>query len=208
MLNRLTAVILLCTGFALAACEPGNAPPTLPPGGTPATIPTQLPAATVGPLVQADLSALGLTLLTPSTWKPPAVLNGNILIVSPTGSTDTSAVADPFLMIGDAQKVASSKLNFAFRPDISDPLQQLDLLMAAINLDAPSFTAAAAYYGARYPGAITYGFARDNEMNVILLNLGNNRWLYVGTQAPERYFAYYNDAVFKPAINSITLKTS
>lgn len=202
--KRLTGIMLVCFTLVLAGC--GSSPSVTPTAVSTPKV-TQIPDATVGPLAQTDIPSLGLTMLTPSTWKAPVALNDTTYVISPNGSTDTSATAGPFILIGDAEKIARSRLNFSFRRDVSDPRQQLDALMAAINFDAPSFTAAAAYYGAKYPGAVSVGFARDNELNIILLDTGDSHWLYIGTQAPERYFAYYNDSVFKPAIASITPKT-
>src|SRR5690349_3841680 len=125
---RLTAVVFLSAAVILAACEPVPAPPTLPPNGTPATIATKLPDATVGPLNQTEIPSLGLTMLTPSTWKAPVSLNETTLIISPAGSTDTSASAGPFMLIGDAQKIVRSRLNFSFDPAVTDPRKQLDAL--------------------------------------------------------------------------------
>ncbi len=169
--------------------------------------PTILPESTVGPLASATLPEAGVTMLTPSTWQAPVKLSAEADVVSLTGSTDTTYSAGAFMLVGDARKLAQSKLTFEFRDDISDPVQQLDLLLAAINIDAPNWTTAQAYTGAKYPAAVSIGFARDNQLSIVLINAGNNRWIYVGTQAPERNYTYYNSAIFNPAIDSITLVT-
>ena len=147
-------------------------------------------------------------MLVPTNWKAPIVFDDKArLILSPDGSTDTSPTAGPFLyVIPDTTKYITSHLSYTFRPDISDPAQQLDLLMQAINIDAPAFDPTESYIGAQYPAAIKRGYARDNEMTFVLMNAGNGHWIYVGAQAPERLFKYYDDAIFKPATNSITLK--
>lgn len=163
---------------------------------------------TVGPLAKVSIDALGLTMLAPTNWKAPVLLDDKArLILSPDGSTDTSATAGPFLyIIPDTTKYIASHLSYTFRPDISDPTQQLDLLMQAINIDAPAFDPTESYIGSQYPAAIKRGYARDNEMTFVLMDAGNNHWIYVGAQAPERLFKYYDDAVFGPVTNSITLK--
>ena len=63
-----------------------------------------------------------------------------------------------------------------------------------------------AYTGAKYPAAFVQFFQRGNKQTIVLLNAGNDRWIYVGAQSKESYFRYYEDAVFKPATDSIVLK--
>ena len=203
--NRLGFALLLLGVTVLTACEPMPVPPTLAPAL--ALRATVVPAATVGPLASAAIPEAGVTLMTPTSWKPPVAISDAAAVISPTGSTDTTYSAGVFMLVGDAHKLAKEKLTFNFRDDISDPVQQLTLLLAAINLDAPNWTTAEVFSGAQYPAAVSVGFDRDNELTIVLINAGNNRWIYVGTQAPERNYTYYNSAVFEPAIASITPAT-
>ncbi|HLY24710.1 MAG TPA: hypothetical protein VKQ72_00115 [Aggregatilineales bacterium] len=168
---------------------------------------TQLPKATVGPLAMVDAPQVGISLLAPSGWPAPVAFADSAVILSPTGSTDTSYTAGPFMLIADAGKLAQSRIGYTLRSDISDPSQQLDLLVQGINQDAPSFTRARPFTTANYPAASVVGFDRDNELTIILLNLGNGHWLYVGIQALQRNYSYYEQNVFNPVVNSITVKT-
>src|SRR5712691_8736149 len=129
----------------------------------------EAPSATVGPLTAIDVADLGVTLLAPSTWKPPVVQKDS-LILSPDGSTDTSVTAGPFLfLIPNAEKVVPGRLNYTFQPGIDDPAQQLDLLVQAFNIDAPEYKPTESYIGAQYPAAIKRGFQRDNEFTFVLM---------------------------------------
>jgi hypothetical protein len=164
------------------------------------------PAATVGPLLSVDVEQPALTLLSPSTWKPPAALNQNGIVLSPAGSTDTSPTSGPFLLV-IADSSAFFHSQYSFPRGLTDPVEQLNALVNAMQRDGPQFEPASVYSGAKYPAAITRGYERDNELTIILMNAGNDRWIYVGAQAKEIVFAYYEGTVFVPATNSITLKS-
>jgi len=192
---------LLAVLVLLAAC---NAYSTQKP--TPAPKGTVVPAATVGPLNTLDIPELGLSLQSPSAWPAPALREGNA-VISPTGTADTSASAGPFLfLIADAAKLAG-RSSITLRSDISDPSTQLNTLLDALNRDGPRFSKAEPYAGTRYPAAVVTGFEKDNQMMIVLLHAGENRWIYVGVQSKELYFSYYNETVFAPAIKSITVKS-
>jgi hypothetical protein len=200
---RSSIVTILVATFA-AACNAYGPKPT--PALSPTPKPTVTPAATAGPLTMIDVDHPGMTMLSPSTWKKPAPLNQNGLILSPTGSADTSRTAGPFLLvIVDNAVFFHSK--FSFPSGLTDPVEQLNALLTALQLDGPQFQPAVIYSGARYPAAITRGFERDNEMTIVLMNAGNDQWIYVGAQAKESEFSYYEGIVFRPATNSITLKS-
>lgn len=145
-------------------------------------------------------------MLTPTNWKPPVALDTNRVILSREGSTDTSPSAEAFMLIvaGDA-KYFQSKMNF--REGVSDPVEQLNTLLKIINRDAPDVGKVVTYPSAKYPAALVRSFERSNEMTITLLHVGADRWVYVGAQSPEKYFPYYEDALFKPAVDSITLKS-
>ncbi len=163
------------------------------------------PAATVGPLAGAEIEKPALSLLAPSTWKPPVVLDDHRLVLSPDGSTGTQPEDGPFLFIVvDALQVFRSQV--AFREDFTDPIQQLDALLNSINRDSARFSTPAAYDSAKYPGAMTRGYERGNVLTIVLLRSENNRWIYVGAQAIERLFPYYESAVFKPVTDSLALR--
>jgi len=194
---------ILVIAMLASACDAYGPKPT--PAQSPTPKPTVAPAATVGPMVSFDADQLGLNLLRPSTWQTPALFNQNGIILSPDGSTDTSSSAFPFLLvIADNSAYFHSRYNFP--AGLTDPVEQLNALLTALELDGPRFEPASVYSGAKYPAAITRGYERDNEMTIVLMNAGNDRWIYVGAQAKEALFAYYEGLVFQPAINSITLK--
>jgi hypothetical protein len=86
-------------------------------------------------------------------------------------------------------------------------VEQLAAILVAMNRSGPKFDKPVAYQGAKYPAAITRGFERDNELIIVLMNAGNDRWIYIGAQSLEALFPYYDDTVFRPATNSLTLKT-
>lgn len=162
--------------------------------------------ATVGPLTTANLDQFGLSLLTPSTWQAPIVIDKNSFILSPTGSTDTSPNAGPFLyVVVDALKVFRDKTSF--RADFADPTNQLNALVQAINRESPQYDKIVAYTDAKYPAAIIHSYERDNEEAIILINAGAKGWIYIGAQSPERFFKYYETNVFQPVVNSITFTT-
>src|SRR5690242_8796255 len=108
--------MFICGMLLLAGCGSSTDPNGQSPAVSTPKV-TQIPDATVGPLTQTDIGSLGLTILTPSTWKAPVALNDTTYIISPNGSTDTSATAGPFILIGDAEKIARSRLNFSFSRD-------------------------------------------------------------------------------------------
>ena len=196
---KLIVLVLL-----LAACDTFQPVPT--PTQELEYGPTLLPQATVGALAMVDVPQLGVRLMAPTNWPAPVSLSDSSVILSATGSTDTSYTAGPFMLIADAGKLAQARMGYTMPPDISDPSQQLDLIVQAINQDAPSFTRARPFTTAKYPAASVVGFDRDNQLTIILLNVGNGRWLYVGIQALQRYHSYYEQTVFNPVVNSITVK--
>jgi hypothetical protein len=164
----------------------------------------EIPQATVGPLNPITIEDSNLSMLTPSTWKEPAVLNNNSYVLSINGSTDTSATAGPFLyVVTDALTTFQKQLTIG--TGFTTPTEQLNALMEAINRSGPKFSKANPYLGAQYPGAIVHGYERGNELVIVLLNAGEKGWIYIGAQAPEQYFQYYDETVFTPAINSIAL---
>ncbi|MCC7448249.1 MAG: hypothetical protein IT324_12590 [Anaerolineae bacterium] len=187
-----------------AACNAYGPKPT--PAQSPTPKPTIVPPNEVGSLHSITLDSLGITMLAPSNWKPPVALDSNRVILSREGSTDTSPNAEAFMLIvvGDA-KYFQSKMNF--REGVSDPVEQLAVLLKIINRDAPEVGKVTAYSTAKYPAALVRSFERSNEMTITLLHVGSDRWVYVGAQSPEKFFPYYEDALFKPAIDSITLKS-
>ncbi|MBX3062489.1 MAG: hypothetical protein U0528_21195 [Anaerolineae bacterium] len=158
----------------------------------------------VGELVPYHAQGFGLSLLVPSNWQAPINLDADRLLISETGSTNISPTADPFLIVvTDALNVFKRQLTL--RDDYSDPQQQLDALVAALNRDAPGFRPAEKYEGANYPGAITRGFERGNELMIILLDAGERGWIYIGAQTKESQFDHYEQNVFLPISNSLKL---
>jgi hypothetical protein len=103
-------------------------------------------------------------------------------------------------MSGDS-KFFHSKLSFP--AGLTDPVDQLNAIVTAMNIDAPEISPVAPYKDAKYPAAIVHLFERGLERTIVLMNAGNDRWLYVGAQSQEVYFKYYEDAVFKPATDSL-----
>ncbi len=197
-------IVTVLLGALVAACDAYGPKPT--PVQSPTPKPTIAPAATVGPLVSFDVDKPDLTMLGPSTWKAPAPLNDNGIVFSPVGSSDTSPTAGPFLLV-IVDKSAFFHSKYSFPQGLTDPVEQLNALVGAMQLDGPQFEPATAYTGAKYPAAISRGFERDNELTIVLMNAGNDRWIYVGAQAKEAVFGYYDGVVFRPATNSITLKS-
>jgi hypothetical protein len=194
---------LLVVTSLLSACGSYGPKPT--PVGTLTPRPTVLPEATIGALIPFDSAPLGLSLSVPAAWK--AAESADSVVISPAGTADTSYTAGPFLyIIPDAAKVLPNKLSFSFHPDVTDPAKQLDMLMESLQRDDPRFTRAKTYEGMQYPAAITTGYDRDNQLTIVLMNAGNNRWIYVGTQSIERYYSYYDVAVFQPALKSLIVK--
>ncbi len=157
-----------------------------------------------GPLRSVTLDPFGLTLLAPSDWQAPLALDDHRFILSPDGSPDTSATAGPFLLliVGSGPYFHS---RLSFREGLADPVAQLSAMVSALNLNEPEVGPVAAYDGARYPAATVKIFSRGNQQTIVLMNAGNDRWIYVGAQSQEIYFRYYDTAVFKPATDSIVL---
>lgn len=157
---------------------------------------------TVAGLADVQVEALGLQMRAPTNWAAPAVAGPDRLVLSPDGATDTGPTAGPFLyVVADALEAFSSRLTL--RTDLEDPQAQLNALLAAMNFNGPRFGEAQPYYGARYPGALVRGSDRGNEMTIVLLRGPDGRWLYVGAQAAEPDFRYYELTVFKPVTDSI-----
>lgn len=194
--------VLALLAFGIAACDDYPPPPTPILTYTPKA--TVLPEATTGTLINVDVPEMALSMLIPSNWKPPVYQDNSSLILSPDGSTDTSYNAGPFVIIRAGDSSYFQKL-LAFQTTLTDPRQRLDAMITAINRDAASFTPAQPYAGSKYPGAITTGYERDNQLTIILLKAGPDQWIYIGTQAKEIYFTYYDTSVFQPLINSLTL---
>jgi hypothetical protein len=166
---------------------------------TPAAVPT------VGALTEQRFDEPALTMLTPSTWPRPVKLDSNTLILSPTGGTDMTPTAGAFMVITtNALKVYGQR--FTLPTNYTDPQQQLDAFVLAINRDAPGFKPATAYTGARYPGAMSVGYERGNKLVIILLDAGDKGWIYIGLQAPEPDFAVYDSAVFEPIAQSLEVR--
>lgn len=175
--SRLIAIVLIV--WLASACNAYGPKPT--PAQSPTPKPTVLPKATAGPLDTLDIETPALTMLAPSTWKASA-LPDNSVILSPGGTADTSSTAEPFLLVlvGDSAYFRS-KLNI--RTDLTDPVGQLAAILVALNRSGPKFETPVAYQGAKYPAAITRGFERDNQLTIVLMNAGNDRWIYVGAQS-------------------------
>lgn len=159
---------------------------------------------TIGELVEVSLPEVGITLLSPKAWAKPAIIDQQRLVLSEDGSGDTRTTAKPFLFIVvDAMPLFQQQLTF--RADYDDPVTQLDALIAAINRDRARFDPAEIYTGSPYPAAITRGVERGNELTIVLLRGPDNRWIYVGAQAPVSQFRYYERDVFLPSTNAIRL---
>src|SRR3954462_7051133 len=79
--------ILFLIVLLLTACDAYGPKPT--PAQSPTPKPTVAPQATIGPLSQVTVAKLGLTMLTPSSWKPPVDLADNSVVLSPDGSNNT-----------------------------------------------------------------------------------------------------------------------
>ncbi len=194
--------IFICF-VSVAAC--GAYQPTPTPSVSPTVPSLVIPPTLVGTLKTISIETLSLTMLAPSDWKPPTALNDNSVVLSPDGSTDTSPTAGPFLFIvvGNAEYFHN---HLSFRQGLTDPVAQLTAMIAGMNLNEPEVGDVTAYTGAKYPAAIVQIFARGNKQTIALLSAGNDRWIYVGAQAKESYFPYYENAVFQPATDSIVLK--
>jgi hypothetical protein len=150
------------------------------------------------------VAPFGVGLRVPENWKPPVVLDADSFILSPDGSTDTRTTAGPFLyVVVDALRVFGRRLNF--RADLADPVAQLDALVGALNRQGAAFGAAAVYQGAAYPAAMVRGGERDKVLTIVLLHASNNRWIYAGALAKIDQFDYLDQAVFKPAVDSLRL---
>jgi hypothetical protein len=157
------------------------------------------------PLVPVSDAPFGLSFVMPTTWPSPVLIEGTTVVLSPTGSTDISATAGPFMvLIPDALTVFRARL--AFRDDHADPQQQLDALTESLNRTGARFERAAAYPNSKFPAAITHGYERGNELTIVLLNMGEKGWLYVGAQARRGEFDHYEIAVFQPVTNSLTFR--
>lgn len=157
---------------------------------------------TVGGLVDGE--ALGLSFKQPGSWKPPAMRDANSFVISPTGSSDTSTTAGPFVyVVVDALDVFGAKYNL--RTDLEDPVAQLDALINAANPTAARFEAAEPFRGSNYAAAFTRGFQRGNGQLVVLIRTDNGRWIYVGAQAPDAQFAFLEQTVFYPFVASLSL---
>jgi hypothetical protein len=163
------------------------------------------PAATVGPLHAVTVGPWELTLNVPTTWPSAAIRDARSFVLSPTGSPDTSSTAGVFLyVVTDALKVFGEQLNF--RADLSDPQAQLQILLDSLNRDRPRFKVAQPYPGLQYPAAMVRGYEQGNELTILLMNAGPRGWIYIGAQAPDRQFEYYETAVFRPASESLTFR--
>lgn len=195
------SVIVLILG-GITACDEYPPPPT--PLLSPTPRPTILPEATAGQLTNVEVPQMALSLLMPSNWKPPVYQDNSNFILSPDGSTNTSYTAGPFVIVRVGDNAYFQKL-LAFQSTLTDPQPRLDAMVTAINRDASSFGLSQPYTGAKYPGAMTTGFERDNVLTIVLLKAGADRWIYIGTQSKEVNFTYYESAVFEPLINSLTL---
>ena len=196
---------MLIALVALSACGAYGSKPSA--AQTPTPKPLVYPPTITGPLSSITVDPFGLTLLAPSDWKSPAALDDHRFVLSPDGSTDTSATAGPFLLliVGSGQYFHS---RLSFREGLTDPVAQLSAMISALNLNEPEIGQVTAYAGAKYPAAFVQIFSRGNQQTIVLMNAGNDRWVYVGAQSKEIYFRYYDTAVFKPATDSIVLTSS
>jgi hypothetical protein len=156
----------------------------------------------IGTLVEQRFDTPAVTLLRPSAWPEPVVLDANTLIISPTGIQEMTPTSGAFMTITtDALNVFSQR--FTLKTNFTDPQLQLDALVAAFNRNAPGFKPATPYTGAKYPGAMSVGYERANKLVVILMDAGEKGWVYIGLQAPEADFELYNSAVFEPIARSL-----
>lgn len=157
---------------------------------------------TAGPLEEVTLEALGVRLRTPNNWSAPVVTGERRFVLSPGGNPDTSTTAGPFLfVVVDALDEFSQQLNI--RTDLTNPREELDVLVEALNRERARFPAAEDYLGARYPAAIVRGYERGNELTLVLMRTPQGRWIYVGAQAVEADFRNYELTVFKPVTDSL-----
>ena len=164
----------------------------------PAAIPS------LGSLTEQRFDAPAVSLLLPSAWPQPTLLDQNSLIISPSGSGDMSPTAGAFMVVTtDALKVYGQR--FTVPTNYTDPSQQVDAFVLAINRDAPGFKPATPFDGAHYPGAMSVGYERGNKLVIILLDAGSKGWVYIGLQAPEADFASYDSAVFQPIARSLVV---
>lgn len=166
--------------------------------------PPATPVAAIDPFQLNPRTALGLQFNSPVEWPNPVMLSDHQIVLSPTGSSDTSPTASPFVfIITDA--LDQLKTDLAFRDDYPTPVTQLDALIDAFNIDNIRFRAATVVPDSRYPAATAFGFQRGNKLQITLIDAGEFGWIYVGTQAKESDFPRYESAVFKPLIASLTL---
>lgn len=160
------------------------------------------PPATVGPLQTVTIPTLDVSLQAPANWKPPALRDDHSFVLSPAGSPDTSSTAGVFLyVVTDALAVFGQQLNF--RADLSNPQAQLQILLDSLNRDRPRFKIVEPYLGLPYPASMARGYEQGNELTILLMNAGARGWIYIGAQAPDRQFEYYEGAVFRPASESL-----
>jgi hypothetical protein len=192
LLIFVAAAAMALGGFAIQGLGAGTQDA---PRGTP------IPVASS---VDVKVAPFGVSLRVPENWKSPVVLDADSFILSPDGSTDTRTTAGPFLyVVVDALKVFGRRLNF--RADLDDPVAQLGALVSALNRQGAAFGDAAVYQGAVYPAAMVRGSERDKVLTIVLLRAGDNRWIYAGALAKADQFAYLEQTVFKPAVDSLTL---
>ncbi|HVO42643.1 MAG TPA: hypothetical protein VMT34_08475 [Aggregatilineales bacterium] len=196
----------LILAILLAGCDAYGPKPT--PAQSPTPKPTVLPPATVGPLTPGRIDPIGLSLLLPSTWKPPVAHSDqpgeNGFVLSPDGSPSTSVFDGPFLyIIVGSTAYFHSKLSFPL--GITDPQEQLQAIISGLNDDEPDMGTVTAYGDAKYPGATVTYFNRNNQDTITLLKVADDRWIYIGAQAKATYFAYYQGMVFKPIIESMAV---
>lgn len=165
---------------------------------------TRLPQAlpTVGPLERERIAELSFE--APTNWHAPVEMGTQQFILSPDGSTSVQPDAGPFLLF-IVDPLERFRQEYNVRIDFTDPIQQLNALEVAINRDAARFKEAQPYPDAPHPAAIIRGYERGNELTIILMRTDGGRWLYIGAQARDDQFEYYDDAVFRPAIRSIAL---
>jgi hypothetical protein len=138
----------------------------------------------------------------PTNWNAPTMLENGSIILSPDGSTSVQPNAGPFvLFIQNPLERFAADLNI--RTDLTDPVAQLDAIVEALNRNGPRFKAAQPYTDAPHPAAFIKGYERGNELSIILMRTDDGRWLYVGLQARDAEFEYYDSRVFRPAIQSV-----
>jgi len=53
--------------------------------------------------------------------------------------------------------------------------------------------------------AFVEGIERGNELRIVLIKTESGRWLYVGAQATQAQFPYYDVTVFTPATKALRL---